>query len=184
MKILTFYMMLMATSAILISSCCNTNKCNVSPEGGLNLTVAQTIEGSFSGSGKYMPGSIKLGTYNTCQEPPWVLYQKSGNATAIVSVVNDSTVNVKLTGSIYSNSFNKIYTVRKNGNVISSADKVVTYYISTKSLNVFLRGSYIATSGCFTGANYFYAFEGLVATPPYKTYIFTSLEVFEFTGTK
>ncbi len=166
---------------VLFSSC---NDKVVNPDGATNITIAQTIEGSFSGSGKYMPGNIKLGTYNTCQEPPWASYQKSGNASAVVSVVNDSTVNVKLTGSIYSNSFNKNYIVRKNGNLISSIDKVIIYYISTKSLNVFLRASYIASSGCFSGANYFYAFEGITSTPPYTNYNFTSLEVFEFTGIK
>lgn len=151
----------------------------------VNLSIAQIVEGGFSGSGKYMPGNVKLGTFNSCQEPPWSSYQKTGSTTAIISSVNDSTVNVKLTSSIYSNSFNKDYILRKNGNIISSTDKVLTYYISTKSLSIFLRASYVASSGCFTGANYFYAFEGFSVAPVNATtYIFTSLEVFEFTGSK
>lgn len=94
------------TALLFLSLSCTKDEYS-SDEKSVNLTVAQTLEGSFSGNGKYMPGNIKLGTFTTCQEPPWSSYQKFGNTNAIISVINDSTVNIKLTGSIYNNSFNK-----------------------------------------------------------------------------
>lgn len=177
--------MYLITGFVLILSSCTPNRDTGSPNTN-NTTLAQIVTGTYSGSGKYMPHLQTIGTKTlTCIVPDWVGTLKSGTAATIVSIINDSTVNVVLTGSIYSNSFNSNFILVKNGNEVSDRRGNIKYYIDTKSLQFAFSNTIIQVGGGCTAVNkYYYVSEGPITVPATPRYSYASIGNWEFIGKK
>lgn len=150
-----------------------------------DLTVSEMVKGYFSGDGKYMPANVSIGATYTCTTPNWATYLQSGFVTAIVTSINDNTINITLAGGIYANRFNKTFTVFKNGNEISDASGAIKYFINTEILQIAFSNTRIDTgNGCFALNEYYYVVGGAITSPPTPNIKYYSKERWEFTGTK
>lgn len=148
--------------------------------------LSEIVSGNYTGNGKYMPHLKSLGanTYD-CTVPDWAALLKTGSASAIVSTINDSTINISLSGSIYLTGFNKNLTLRKNGNKIFDPSGILKFFIDTKSLQVAYTVPIIVfADGCKSVNSYYDVDEGAITVPPYPRYSYTSIGNWEFSGTK
>lgn len=149
-------------------------------------TLSEIVSGNYSGNGKYMPHLKSLGpnTYD-CSVPDWASYLKTGSASANVSSINDSTINIALSGSIYLTGFNKDLKLIKNGNQIYDPAGILKFFIDTKSLQVAYSMPIIVFGpGCNSVNSYYYVVEGAISVPPTPRYSYTSIGAWEFNGTK
>lgn len=152
----------------------------------VSTSLASIVSGSYSGNGEFMPGNTKVGDYHSCAIPSdWNKYLKSGDAKCIVSIVNDNTVNISLSGSIYSSSFNRNYDLQSSSqNVISTNNQEFTYYLSSNQLVLKGRSLGFVAFGCYYN-DYIYILENAITSPPgpYSHQVWTRL-FFGFTGSK
>lgn len=147
-------------AAIFILTSCEDNNTDPSnnSDNKNNISVSASITGIYSGSGKYMPQGINLGTFEGCVVPPgWEKNLLSGSALVNISIVTDSTVNITLSGGPFSTIKYTNVKATKVANSIDLNSGYIGYFdLDSKFLNLSIStGSYIKTNACLQGLPYY-----------------------------
>ena len=150
-----------------------------------DIPLSELVAGIYTGNGKFMPHLQSLGKTYECSIPDWQSLLKSGTAKAVVNSINDSTINIVLSGNIYSTGFSRNFKLHKNGTQIADSMGIIKFYINTNSLQLNEFSPYIRTSGsCIPINEYYSVSEGLIGSPPYPRFSYTSIGSWEFIGSK
>ncbi|MEI7525764.1 MAG: hypothetical protein WCJ95_15590 [Mariniphaga sp.] len=160
-------------------------KHNVVPVTPQTTSLSTQVVGTYTGTGHYMPGSKLIGDKTfTCTVPDWAQLLKSGTGSAIVSAVNDSTVNITLSGGIYSTQFSENFGLRKNGyQIYALSPQRINFYSDTKSLELaFTINTVTFISPDCVPVNKYYS--PIVTYTGGPSFSYTSEENWEFTGKK
>ena len=150
----------------------------------VSKSIAELVAGNYTGDAKYMPflsTPLDLPSGSTsCYIPEWASYLKTGTASAAISLIDDSTINLILVGSVYSSGFNKNFILSKNGNIVADATNSIKFNIDSKLLQLsFQIPNTIKLADCIPVSKYYFARKN--STLRYYCY---AIETWEFSGIK
>lgn len=147
-------------------------------------SISEVVSGVYSGNGTFMPNHVLISKTEVCSVPAWESLVKKGTASAIVSAVNDSTVNIALNGEVYLTNLSRNFVLKRSGNQVSDQAGKLVFYISTRSMQIDVtsEGFYYLDPECKSNSKYYFVSVGPVGTPPYPRFNYYSVGHWEFTG--
>jgi len=182
MKKLFIFLWVVATAILTSCEDNNTDPSN-NNDNKSNVTVSATIAGTYSGTGKYMPQGIDLGTYKGCVVPVgWEKNLLSGSALVNISIITDSTINITLSGGPFSTiKYSNVKATKVAKTIDLNSGHVGYYDIDSKFLTLsILTGSYTKTNACLQGLPYYAGWSVLSD----GNYFYQTIGHIDFTGNK
>jgi len=154
-----------------------------------NQTLASTVAGSYTGTGKYMPANISFGGNTaTCAIPAgWEAYLNTGSASANVVAINDSTVKITITSGAFSPMTYDNIKLTKSGNTILMNNSGSNYF-DTNSKSVILKfystANFSLNPGFSCNPTHPYVTVDYLSVPGGKNFSYKTKGSTEFSGSK
>jgi len=140
-------------------------------------TAAHKLAGEYSGLALYIKGNIEVYVSDFCQQPVWGPLQSLAQYSTVISVVNDSTINV-ISDGVSGN-----FVVHENGNLITDSKGIISFKTDTKVIKVTDADSKPA-SVCVPLDQYYYVKQEPTGNPPTLKYHYYSIRTWNFEGAK